>query len=145
MKKWIMSSVLGLGLLQSPSRVEAMEPASLVGTWAVTMTIESTSCAANNIGDMKAIQFMVSYTDGKYKVQTVGPEDTSFDYEGVLQNGGTTLAFQGAKRNASAVVWARESKPGVLSGTRLVANPAGSTAGSTNACAIVYRIEMKKI
>ena len=145
MKKWLLGGVFGLGLMQAPTRAEALEPAGLVGTWAVTMTIDSTSCSSNKIGDMKAIQFMVSYTDGKYKVQTVGPEDTSFDYEGVLQNNGTTLAFQGAKRNASAVVWASESRPGVLTGTRLVANPGGSTAGASNACAIVYRIEMKKI
>lgn len=145
MKQWIVSGVFGLGLLQSPSRVEALEPASLVGTWAVTMTTESTSCSAHNIGDMKAIQFLLSYSGGKYKVQTVGPEDFSWDYEGELQNGGTTLAFQGGKRNASAIVWARESKPGVLSGTRLVANAAGSTAGAAYACATLYSLEMKKL
>jgi hypothetical protein len=138
-------SLFLFGFLVTPQSANALDAGQLVGTWAVTMSVENTTCSGIHGGDIKAVQFMVSYSEGAFKVQTIGPADTTFDYAGVLQNDGDTFAFQGGKGASSAVVWTTETSPGVLTGRRLVANPQGSTAGSVYACAAMYRVEMKKI
>lgn len=117
------------------------EAQDIVGTWNVTLAVDSTTCPQATRGDVKQRQWLLGYEQGKFTMRVLGAESNeATEYEGQVESGSEPprLVYTAARGAVSIKAWL--TGEGKLEGERVVSSSNGSSA-----CIITYKLTARRV